>query len=444
MKPELPAEHYAEAEQLERALFGACILSPSAIDQVAELVGPLCFHDTEGLGAAFGLLQDLHAAGKPVSDPTLLVRELRTAGLLELIGGAGFIAKAANQALAHNALWYAAQVRELWQQRELYEAYTRGALELARGKDRAAEVASRTEAAIQAAQHDAVGELQTLDDMLGDALADLAKARERGQSLGLPTGLEILDRETGGFFAGELTILAARPSIGKTALAIELAARVAEPKEGKPAKRVLMVSLEMSAEQLAHRFLNRETEIPVRRIQAADLQRGEQAELEQARSKLKELELKAYVSPRATLASIRARARLLETQGGLDLLIIDYLGLVQTDGRLSLYERTTALSRELKQLAIELNRPILCLSQLNRESAKSGGPPTLEHLRDSGAIEQDADNVWLLHRENRTATDSKLIVAKQRQGAVGTIELEFDPKRMAFDVPKIRYTEWTG
>ncbi|MCR9296341.1 MAG: AAA family ATPase [bacterium] len=438
MKPELPPEHYVEAAEHERALLGACFLDPASLDQVAELVGPHCFRDPQGLGAAFGLMQDLHAAAKPIRDLTVLVSELRAAGLLKRIGGAAFIADAANQAFAHNATWYAAKVRELWQRRELHAAFLKAAADLETGKANAADTAEQADAAIQAAQHNAAADLESLDAMLGSALESLEQAKQRGQSLGLATGIPILDRETGGFFPGELTVLAARPSIGKTALAIELAARVA----GRGRRRVLLVSLEMTAEQLAHRFLSRETGIAVRKIQAADLTRDEQSQLEASREELKALKLKAYVSPRATLARIRARARLLAAQDGLDLLMIDYLGLIQSEGRLSLYERTTALSRELKQLAIELNRPVLCLAQLNRESAKAGSKPTLEHLRDSGAIEQDADNVWLLHREDRAAAETDLIIAKQRQGAVGTIKLEFDSQRMSFDVPKL-YNNWT-
>ncbi|RMF39650.1 MAG: replicative DNA helicase, partial [Planctomycetota bacterium] len=111
-----------------------------------------------------------------------------------------------------------------------------------------------------------------------------------------------------------------------------------------------------------------------------------------------------------------------------------YLGLIDAEERrLSLYERVTQVSRELKQLAIELNRPVLCLAQLNREFAKGGGMPTLENLRDSGAIEQDGDNVWMQHREDRETAECALIVAQQRQGEIGTISLAFDARWMRFE-----------
>ncbi|MCA9173235.1 MAG: hypothetical protein KDB14_01985, partial [Planctomycetales bacterium] len=130
-----------------------------------------------------------------------------------------FIARAANQALAHNAQWYAAQVREYWQRRELHAALARGVYRLTQGKANAAEVAELVESQLQAAQHETGADVQTLEGMLSDAIGNVRDAKQRGLTLGLSTGLEILDRETGGFFPGELTVLAVRPSIGKSALA---------------------------------------------------------------------------------------------------------------------------------------------------------------------------------------------------------------------------------
>ena len=434
----MPPEHFRETNECEQALFGACILAPSVLDEVVELASPLCFHDKD-LGAAFGLLIDLKQAGKPISDPTVLAAELRKAGLLTKIGDMAFVARAANQALAHNAKWYAVRVHSLWQLREMNAALARGALSCTHSQAEPATIAEQVEAALTAAQHTDAAELETLEDMLADAIGDIAQARKHGNTLGLSTRLPILDRETGGFFNGDLTILAARPSIGKSAFALELAARIAEN-----GKRILIVSLEMTAKQIAHRFLNRETGIPVRRMQSGELTQEQELRLEQARDTLRGWQIKAFVASNATLARIRARARVQLAQDGLDLLVVDYLGLVShPQSRLSSYERTTAISRELKGLAIELNRPVLALAQLNREAAKAG-LPSLEHLRDSGAIEQDADNVWLLHRENRDESDTKLIIAKQRQGPIGTIDLTFEADRMSFNEPVATYVEWAG
>jgi replicative DNA helicase len=435
----LPTEQTERAIENERALFGACILKPTVLDEVGELVGPHCFADAD-LGRAFGLLLDLHAAGKPIADLTLLVSELRKASLFELIGGAAFVGKAANEALPHNANWYARQVRELWQLRELHATLIRGAADCAQSNADPAQIVEQVESRLAVAREHDGNETHSLDSMVELAINEANNARRKGQTLGLPTGIPKLDEATGGLFPGELTILAARPSIGKSAFACEVGERLA-----KKGKRVLIVSLEMSATQIAHRFLNRVTAIPVRRIQSGELTLEEMAKLDVARQGFRSLQIMAYVAPSATVARIRARARVLEAQGGIDLVIVDYLGLLEViPARPTQYERITAISRQLKALAIDLNRPVLALCQLNRESAKAGGLPTLENLRDSGAIEQDADNVWLIHREDRDETETKLIVAKQRQGPIGTLDLEFDPKRMSFGEPGPKITHWKG
>lgn len=421
------SEHFKEAAEFERALFGAAILAPTQLDELSELVSESDFHETE-LGRAFGLMVDLQAAGYPVSDVRLLVGRLRGAGLLDALGGVSFIAQAVETNYAHNARWYAVRVAELSQLRALdsmgsqltAEAGIVGADPIALREHFEARLA-----AIQ--QREGNADVETLGGMVTDALEEIRQARQRGESLGLSSRMAALDNATGGFFNGDLTILAARPSIGKSAFAVELAARLAEQQ-----KRVLIVSLEMSGKQIAHRFLNRETGIPVRAMQSGDLNAYQETQLIEAKERLRQLPLKSFVTSNATVSKIRARARVQMAQEGLDLLIIDYLGLIGGNSKLSAYERTTAISRELKQLAMDIDRPVLCLAQLNREAAKSS-LPSLEHLRDSGAIEQDCDNCWLLHRDDRATSETKLIIAKQRQGCVGTIELVFNADRMSFD-----------
>lgn len=428
---ELPGDHYEQAGANELALLGACIVNPAMLDAVAELVTAQSFANPD-MGAAISLMIDLKAIGKPISDPQILRNELKRASLYDKIGGARFIGKAVNQSLPHNAVWYAREVAKLSQLRKLHLSLVRGAYGCTQPGADAAAIAQQTEAQIAAAQYDSAAELLELEPMLAAELLEIREAMKRGQRLGLPTGLPTLDETTGGFFNGELTVLAARPSIGKTAFAIELASRLA-----MRGRRVLFVSLEMTKKQLAHRFFNRETGIEVRRIQSADLTQAEVARLDKVRCELNGMKLSTWIPKGpggATIANIRARARVQAAQDGLDLLVIDYLGLINHSGRLSAYERITAISKDVKSLAIELDRPILLLAQLNREAGKSGVEPALEHLRDSGAIEQDADNVWLLHRENRDAAETKLIIGKQRQGKADcAIGLEYDKAHMGFN-----------
>jgi len=427
------AEHYSNARDHENALFGAAIIAPHLLDELANIVSPTDFHNAD-LGKAFGLLVDLNAAGHPVGDTRLLVGNLRQAGLLDALGGTVAIVEAVNGSFAHNGNFYASKVRELASLRSLER--TGELLVNATQQAGADPIALREqfESRLEAIQQADTNDVSSIYEMVSDALDEIREAKRRGVTLGLTTGLSDLDESTGGFFNGDLTILAARPSIGKSAFAVDLAARVAER-----GKQVLFVSLEMSGKQISHRFLNRETGIPVRAMQQCNLTHSQEVELIEAKERLRQLPLKAFTTSSATIAQIRARAKVHKSIHGLDLLIVDYLGLIGGNSRLSSYERVTAISRELKQLAMHIDRPVLCLAQLNREAGKPGVLPCLEHLRDSGAIEQDADNVWFLHREDRAATDAKLIIAKQRQGCVGTIQLRFDGSRMSFNEPS---TEW--
>lgn len=423
-----------EATEAEQALLGAVILDPKQLDVVSDVVTGAEFYDSE-LGRLFGVMVDLRQAGKPIGDMMLLVRELESTEVLSRVivdgsGGRSSLARLAGKCqYPGNAPLYANQVRDCAGLRRIAQSATStwGAA-YAPDADRLA-IAERAMADLEVILAGDEDTSADLTELIESEAALVEQCCEQGKPMGITSGLTALDDIAGGFFPSEVTVLAARPSIGKSAFALDLAVRIAT--RGLP---VLLVSLEMSGQQIAHRMLSRETGIPARRIQKAELTTRERAQLAAAREALRELSLpiKLYATGGATPARIGARARVQAAQCGVRLLIVDYLGLVQsTDRHKTLYERVSAVSREMKLLAQSLNIPILLLAQMNREGAK--GLPTLEHLRDSGAIEQDADNVWFLHREDRTARECKLIVAKQRQGEVGTIELEFDGAYMSFN-----------
>jgi replicative DNA helicase len=442
MNKPMPDSHYEEASQIELGLLGAVLLAPNEIDELPEAIGSK-FNDRE-LGRALDFIVTLHLGGVAVYDINRVVSELRKAGLLDGIGGAATIAKAASRSLAHNAPWYSQRIRELHALRALAEIgevlseESRSEMAIA---DSLKEIAETRLCALDDTDSD---EICTIGEMVTDEIARLQEAVRTGKKLGISCGIESLDGATGGLFPGEMTIVGARPSIGKTALGMELTARMVEM-----GSKVLFVSLEMTKSQLAHRFLARETGLSVKEIQCADLGHNQIARLLEAKHKLKNLPFRAFCVSSATVRRIHSRARLMNAREGLDAVVVDYLGLIDMPGRMSQYERITAISRDLKKVALSLNVPLLVLSQLNRESEKGGRLPTLADIRDSGAIEQDADNVWLLHRESRATPEAKLIIAKQRQGAVGTIELEFDAARMKFiDKPPVNYepafSGWSG
>jgi replicative DNA helicase len=239
------------------------------------------------------------------------------------------------------------------------------------------------------------------------------------------------DSRLGGLFPGELTVLAARPSIGKSALGFQVA--IAASKIGK---RVAFVSCEMTEGQLGERLIAAETTIPLSRIRMGTLTEHERDSVKTALPAIKRMLSRVWVASRPTVAEIRSRCRVAQSTGGLDFLVVDYLGLLgASNPRASLYERTTELSAEMKSLAQELHVPILLLAQLNREAGKTDEPPRLEHLRDSGAIEQDANNVLFIHRK-RGSPDTEIVIAKQRQGPVGMFRMYFDEARASFIDPE--------
>ena len=417
-----------QARISEDSLIGCIVLDPSVLDRLDGMLGAL-FSIPE-FGSLFDLLSDLRKGGKPIGDVSCLLSELRAAGMLEKIGGAARLAKWASTSIAHNAAYYAEVIRRLATVRSMRIRLQRALLDLSANDPNPTRIAEQLDANLSAIRTNAEGDesftfLQLAHSALEDCLSDTVGANT------IPFGLSRLDAITGGLFPSEITILAARPSIGKTALGFGIALNAA-----KRDKKLLFVSCEMNRIQLGQRMLSLETGIPPNRIRNAYLNSDEKQRLRDALPSIQNLLGKAWIASRPTVDSIRARARLAMSQDGLDFVVVDYLGLLRAiDQRAKPYEQVTQLSRDLKSLAIEINKPILVLAQLNREAGKSDDAPKLEHLRDSGAIEQDADNVLFIHRQ-RGKSETKLILAKQRQGEVGSIDIVFDSDRCCFaDVP---------
>ncbi len=411
----------------ERAVIGAAILSPSTIDITVSIVGPLDFAERD-LGQAFGLLADLHAAGEPIDDTTLLVDRFRRAGLLEPLGGRAGIGRLSIDCPnpAHAAAYA----------RDVKESATRRRLRVL-----AAQLADRAEtptidpsetidwAEAELTRHRSGGgpAAVSLASATRTALEDILATRTNGRGVGLPTGLWRVDECLGGLYPGELVILAARPSIGKSAMGCQIAQHNAERR-----RPVLLVSLEMTGRDIALRGLAQRLGREVRALRAGV---GIDAEdITAANSYAAELDpvpMFIWSSRSATLAKIRAAARVQQATTGLSMLVVDYLGLIApADRRKPRWEQVTEASGDLKSLALELGVPVVCLCQLGREAEKV--LPRLDHLRDSGSIEQDADVVMLLHRESRDATSATLDIAKNRCGVTGILSLGFDPGATRF------------
>lgn len=444
------------AIEAEKALLGSMILEPSIIpDVLSILTGKQDFYKEAHSHIYATLLEiyDRRDAGDLIQTVTLL----RDRGVLDLTGGEDYLVELANSVpTAVNAPHFARIVAEKAKLRRLIDAcgrilfdtYNVGEL----GPDGAREVLDKAESAIfEIAQEKNSSDLVSLESIIEAELVRIAAMEGDGSSMtGLPTGFSELDQMLQGLQPGELLILAARPSMGKTALATCLAEGVAtgsQPVPGAPSSRNVAVgifSLEMSRSSVALRMLCARA-----RVKSQDLRSGKRLSkddlhsLGAAAEDLKAAPIYIDDTPGLSVLNLRARARRMVQQYGVKVLIIDYLQLLSSPGaaRESRQMEVAAISRGIKALARELNVPIVCLSQLNRAAEqREGNRPRMSDLRESGSIEQDADVIMLLHREDYYHKDdpewfeqnpdkvgiAEVIIAKQRNGPTGVVRLAWN------------------
>jgi replicative DNA helicase len=275
-----------------------------------------------------------------------------------------------------------------------------------------------------------------------EMLERLTKARQKGATVtGLDTGFRDLNNMTSGFHPGELIILAARPSMGKTALALNLAEHVAE----KNKAAVAFFSLEMGPDELVRRLLSSRAGVRGQNLRRGDMTAADYSKIVRAAGNIKELDLFIDSSPSLTPIDIKSRCQLLRAKcPNFAAIFVDYIQLLSAgsdkqfkDNRV---QEISYISRSLKSLAVELKVPVIALSQLNRQAeqgSEKGNRPQLSHLRESGSIEQDADMVMMLYRPNyynkeASVDDAEVIIAKQRNGPTGTIKMIFNPEYARF------------
>ncbi|OHB67871.1 MAG: replicative DNA helicase [Planctomycetes bacterium RBG_13_63_9] len=429
--------------EAERGVLGSLLLVPEMCDEVALIVRADDFH-ADANRKLFGHLIGMHEEGKRI-DATLLVERLRQAGDLEAIGGEAYLGEVAGSVpYAANATYYAEIVREKATLRALIHASTEILRDAYDETVDPTEVVSTSEQRIFAV-HDSrsTDQVTTAHDLMIEAL-DRIDARLAGtEGVGIPTGFKDLDNRTGGLHDSELVILAARPSMGKTALATNMAEYVTM-EGGVP---TLFVSLEMARLELAQRMLCSQGRIDANKFRSGFISSADQRTLAEASSKLSQAPLFIDDSPSRTVTEIAACARRLKRKQNLGLLVIDYLQLLHPDDpRDPRQEQVAKMARRLKCLARELKIPVLCLSQLNRqaEAGRESHRPRLSHLRESGAIEQDADVVIFIHRDEAYMTReeaeqqgkkgiAEIIVAKQRNGPTGEDKLAWFDKYTRFE-----------
>jgi replicative DNA helicase len=421
--------------EAERAVIGSLLLLPEACDEVALIVRPEDFYDG-GHRAIFTHMLALHEGGRQI-DPTLLSQLLRDAGQYESVGGAAFLLELSQEvATAAHAEHYARIVRDKAVLRSLIHASTDIIQESYETGVNAREMLARAEERVFRIL-DTKGDTQVraIRDVLHESLARIDARMQRDHAYGgLETGFIDFDELTGGLHDSELVILAARPSMGKTALALNIAEHIAIDEHG-PGKAVLVVSLEMSALELGDRLLCSRARVNSHRLRNGQLGAEESRRLIQTAADVSRGQLFIDDSPSRNMTEIAATARRLKRQNDLALVVVDYLQLIEPDNpRDPRQEQVARISRRMKGLARELRVPVLCLAQLNRQvEASRESRPQLSHLRESGAIEQDADVVAFVHREEfyqnneedreRLKGQADLLIRKQRNGPIGDIKL---------------------
>jgi len=445
-KPAITAEildrqppHNLEAE---RGILGSILLLPQVCDDVALMVRAADFYD-DANRILYEHMLALHDAGRRI-DKTLLIERLRTAGQFDLIGGMAYMIKVLDSVPhAANATHYAQIVRDKSTLRSLIHSSTDILRDVYEESREARELLNRAEEKIFAILGDRANtQAVAIRDILHQAMerVDRRMKHEHVEG-GVETGFRDLDTLIGGLHNSELTILAARPSMGKTALALNIA-EYCSLKAGIP---TLFVSLEMSAMELADRLLCSASRVNSHKLRNGTISGEERRKLLETAGELSEAPLLIDDSPSRNMTEIAATARRLKRQDKLGLVAIDYLQLIEPDNpKDQRQEQVARIARRLKGMARELNVPVLCLAQLNRQAeAAKENRPRLSHLRESGAIEQDADVVMFVHRDEyyetneedraRVAGEADVIVAKQRNGPTGDVKLVWKGEYTRFE-----------
>jgi replicative DNA helicase len=421
--------------EAERAVLGSLLLLPEVCDEVALIIRPDDFYD-QAHSRIFRHILAMHDSGRPVELP-LLVQQLKDTGEYDAIGGAAYLLELGQEvATAAHAEHYARIVRDKGVLRSLIHAGTDIIQDASDPTVEAREMLARAEERVFQIL-DAKGENQvaTIREVLHESLARIdARLQHQHAYGGIETGYIDFDDLTGGLHDSELVILAARPSMGKTALALNIVEHIAIDERG-PGKPVLFVSLEMSAMELGDRLLCSRSRVNSHRLRNGQINAEESRKLVQTAAAVSRAPLFIDDSPSRNMTEIAATARRLRRRENLALVAVDYLQLIEPDNpRDPRQEQVARIARRLKGLARELEIPVLCLAQLNRQvEATRDNRPQLSHLRESGAIEQDADVVMFIHREEyyqsndedreRVKGQADLMIKKQRNGPTGDVKL---------------------
>lgn len=424
--------------EAEQAILGGMLIDNEAICRAVELVGPDDFY-REAHRKIYSSILGFFERNEP-ADLVTVADALKMSGELENVGGASYLAALVDGVpTSANIASYARIVREKSVLRQLIN----GATDIvSRGYEEQGNVDEFLDGAekiiFEIAQRRVKGGFASVRDIVRDSFKAIETLYEKKALVtGVPTGYRDLDRITSGLQGSDLIIIAGRPSMGKTALALNIVEHAAVESQVPCA----VFSLEMSKEQLVQRMLCSRAEVDASKLRGGFLSESDWPKLTRAAGVLSEAPIFIDDSPALTVLEIRAKARRLQRERGLSLVVVDYLQLMRGVGRAESREREISeISRSLKALAKELNVPVLALSQLNRGvESRTDKRPQLADLRESGAIEQDADVITFIYRDemyNPSSPDAgkaEVIVGKQRNGPTGRVMLSFRKNITRFD-----------
>jgi len=425
------AERMLPHDQIaEQASLGGMLLSTEAVAEVQEVVRGADYYSPKH-EIIFDAVLTLFAKGEP-TDVIAVTDELTKQGNLIKAGGADYLHTLTTVVpTAASSAFYARIVAEKATLRRLVEVGTRIAQLGYANEGEVEDLVNQAQADVYAVTRGAVGEDYVgLNDSIEAAIHEIEAAQRRGGDMvGVPTGFAELDEMTHGLHPGQLVIVAARPAVGKSTLALDFARHASI----KTNKATIFFSLEMGRAEIAMRMLSAESSIPLQSLRKGTLSDSDWARLAAVRGKINDAPLFIDDSPNMTLVEIRAKCRRLAQRMDLKMVVIDYLQLMTSGKKVeSRQQEVSEFSRALKLLAKELGVPVIAISQLNRQAEQTKDKkPEISHLRESGSLEQDADVVILLHREdigNRDhprAGEADIILAKQRNGPTGTIVVSF-------------------
>lgn len=435
------AEHgkvQPQATDLEEAVLGAMMLEKDAVSAVIDILSPAVFYK-DSHKKIMGAIASLFAKSEPV-DILTVTNELKSTGELEMVGGPYYITMLTSRiASTANVEYHARIILQKHIQRELIRISSDIIKDAFEDTTDVFDLLDKAERNLfSVSESNLRRSFEDMPSLIKQAILDIESAKDADEHMrGVPSGYVDLDRITSGWQKSDLIILAARPSMGKTAFALNMARNVAV-EFNKP---VAFFSLEMSAVQLVTRLISSETELKSDKLKRGDLESYEWQQLTDKVSNLVEAKMFIDDTPALSIFELRAKCRRLKQQHDIQMIFIDYLQLMSggNDNKGNREQEISQISRSLKALAKELNVPVLALSQLSRAVETRPGQakrPILSDLRESGAIEQDADLVLFIYRAEYYKIDvfedgsptqgvSEIIIAKHRNGAVGDVKLRF-------------------